>query len=54
MEELKDLINRLSDMTYNDRDDKPDTAILILTQNEIGKILEALRKEQKVLAENLA
>jgi hypothetical protein len=30
-------------MSYHNRDDRPDTAILILTQREIEVILEALR-----------
>ena len=42
MDELNDLINRLTHMSFADRDDQPDTAILILKKREISLILNSL------------
>ena len=42
MDEIEDLINRLTHMSFHDKSEQPGTAILIMTQHEIGVILNAL------------
>ena len=42
MNEIEDLINRLTQMSWQDKVNPPDTAVLILTRREIMLILKAL------------
>jgi hypothetical protein len=54
MTEIEALIDHLRNVSFHDKADPPNSAVLILTQVEIGRILEALHHSQKAMVENLA